>query len=137
MAAAKKKSTRSMSADHKAALAEGRDQGRKVRNYLDALESNKPKRGRRRTADSISARLARIEDELAQAEPLRRLQLAQEKIDLQHELETMDNVVDLTELENEFIEVAAAYGDRKGISYAAWREVGIKAATLRAAGIGR
>ncbi|MCW2987693.1 MAG: hypothetical protein JWM24_631 [Solirubrobacterales bacterium] len=64
------------------------------------------------------------------AEPLRRLQLAQGKIDLQDELETIDSVVDITELENEFIEVAAGYGDRKGISYAAWREVGIAGSTL-------
>ncbi|MDQ1502388.1 MAG: hypothetical protein QOD57_115, partial [Actinomycetota bacterium] len=37
-----------MSDEHKQALAEGRDQGRGVRLYLEALEKNRPKRGRKR-----------------------------------------------------------------------------------------
>ncbi len=37
-----------MSADHKAALAKGRRRGRIVRRYLEALESTKPRRGRKR-----------------------------------------------------------------------------------------
>ena len=39
-----------MSAEHKAALAQGRSEGKAVRDYLDALRANKPKRGRKRTA---------------------------------------------------------------------------------------
>lgn len=38
-----------MSDDHKAALAEGRAQGRAVRAYLEGLEASKPRRGRKRT----------------------------------------------------------------------------------------
>src|ERR1700730_18462311 len=49
-----------MSDDHKAALAVGRTEGRVVRRYLDALEANKPKRGRKRTPDSIQRRLKAI-----------------------------------------------------------------------------
>ena len=48
---------RAMSSDHKAALAEGRNQARAVGNYLEALEANKPKRGRPRTVDSVKKRL--------------------------------------------------------------------------------
>ena len=44
---------------------------------------------------------------------------------------------DLTELENEFVGVAQAYGQRKGISYSSWRDVGVSAATLKRAGISR
>ena len=36
-----------------------------------------------------------------------------------------------------FVKSAKGYGERKGISYAAWREVGVSAATLKAAGISR
>ncbi|GIU89637.1 MAG: hypothetical protein KatS3mg010_0736 [Acidimicrobiia bacterium] len=54
-----------MSDDHKAALAEGRNQSRAVSRYLDALEANRPKRGRKRTADSVKKRLAAVEAELA------------------------------------------------------------------------
>ena len=43
----------------------------------------------------------------------------------------------LTQLEAEFVKFAKSYSERKAISYAAWREVGVSAATLKAAGIGR
>jgi len=35
------------------------------------------------------------------------------------------------------VDHAAAYGERRDISHAAWREVGVSAATLKAAGIRR
>ena len=69
-----------MSDEHKAALAEGRSQGRAVRRYLEALEANKPKRGRKRTPESIQKRLDKIATELETADPLKRLQLTQEQI---------------------------------------------------------
>jgi hypothetical protein len=126
-----------MSAEHKAALAEGRNQGRAVRKYLEALEENKPKRGRKRTADSVKRDLVRTEDELLSADPLRRLELVQRRIDLEAELEKLDTTIDMDALETEFVAVAAAYAERKGISYEAWREAGVPAATLKAAGISR
>lgn len=135
MAPAKK--SKGMSAQHKAALAEGRAQGRAVRNYLDALEAHKPKRGRRRTPDSIANRLKKIEAELDQADAVKRVDLIQERLDLQKELASYESKVDLADLEADFIAEAAAYSERKGISYAAWREAGVPAATLKAAGIGR
>ena len=63
--ATSKRSKGTMSDEHKAALAEGRNQGRAVRRYLEALEQNKPKRGRKRTADSVQRDLTRTEDDLA------------------------------------------------------------------------
>ncbi|MDQ4132821.1 MAG: hypothetical protein M3179_06340 [Actinomycetota bacterium] len=137
-AAATKKRQRSMSDEHKAALAEGREHGRVVRRYLEALESHRPKRGRRRTPESINKRLASIEARLATAEALSRLQLVQERMDLQRQLEQTDgDGTDLQELEAAFIEVAAAYGERKGITYEAWRSVGVEPRVLRAAGVSR
>ena len=44
-----------------------------MRDYLDALRANKPKRGRKRTPDSIKKRLAAIDDELTDADPLNEL----------------------------------------------------------------
>jgi hypothetical protein len=126
-----------MSDAHKAALAEGRSQGRSVRRYLEALEQHKPKRGRKRTPDSMQKRLDRIEDELATADPLKRLQLVQERIDLRAQLEASDEKVDLSQLEADFVAAAKAYSERKGISYQAWRELGVSAATLKAAGVSR
>ena len=61
-----------MTAEHKAALAQGRSEGKAVRDYLDALRANKPKRGRKRTPDSIKKRLAAIDAELPEADAARR-----------------------------------------------------------------
>ena len=126
-----------MSDTHKAALAEGRDQGRAVRRYLEALEAHKPRRGRKRTPESMTKRLEAIEEKLPQADPLTRLQLVQERMDLQRQLEASDSTVDLQELEDEFVKAAADYSRRKGITYAAWREAGIDPGVLRRAGIRR
>src|SRR2546425_1829234 len=91
---ARPKRTRSpMSDSHKAALAEGREQGRAVRRYLEALEAHKPRRGRKRTPESMEKRLAAIEEKLPQADPLSRLQLVQERMDLQRQLEAADSNV--------------------------------------------
>ena len=126
-----------MSDAHKQALAEGREQGRAVRQYLEALEAHKPKRGRKRTPDSIQKRLATIEERVGSADPLARLQLVQERMDLQRELAASQQKVDLSALEKDFVGAARAYGNRKGITYAAWRESGVDPAVLKKAGIGR
>ena len=134
---AKKGPKNPLSDQHKAAMAAGRIEGRVVREYLDALRSNKPKRGRKRTPDSIKARLAAIEDELATADALDELRLVQERRNLTDELESMGTGVDMAALEAEFVKIAKSYSERQGIAYATWRDVGVEASVLRAAGIGR
>ena len=126
-----------MSNEHKAALAEGRDQGRAVRRYLEALEANKPRRGRKRSPDSMKKRLAAVEDEIAAADPLKRLHLVQERLDLQSALEASESNVDLVQLEKDFVKSAAPYSERKNISYSAWRELGVPTDVLDKAGITR
>ena len=126
-----------MSAEHKAALAKGREEGRIVRQYLEALESTKPRRGRKRTPDSIRKRLATIEAALPESDPLNRLHLVEEKQRLETELAHSGDVVDLAALEKSFIKVARQYGERKGISYSAWRTVGVSASVLQQAKIPR
>jgi hypothetical protein len=85
-AAAAAKSPRPMTDEHKAALAEGREQGRIVRRYLEALAN-------RHGPDEA--------------------------------------------LEDAFIAVAGPYSARKGLTYAAWRAVGVEPRVLRAAGVPR
>jgi hypothetical protein len=126
-----------MSDEHKQALAEGREQGRGVRLYLEALDKNRPKRGRKRTTDSISKRLDIIEQRLVDADPLTRLHLIQERINLQNELDSLKAKTDLTELEEGFVSAAKSYGQRKGISHGAWRSLGVPPDVLRKAGISR
>jgi len=134
---AAKSKTRTMSDDHKSALATGRSEGRAVRAYLEALDTSRPKRGRKRTTASISARLERIADELETADPLKRLTLTQEQLDLTAELAGMEDTTDVTALETDFVRVARDYAQRKGITYHAFRAIGVPAATLKRAGISR
>ena len=134
---AAKRGPKEMTDSHKAALERGRAEGRVVRDYLEALRSNKPKRGRKRTADSINKRLAAIDDELSAASAIEELQLIQERRDLNAELASLGSGIDLGEIEDSFVSVAKGYGERKGISYASWRDVGVSAATLKRAGISR
>ncbi len=128
-----------MTPEHKEALARGREIATVVKRYLSALEANAPRRGRRRTAESIRSRLDTIAIELAKASPLIQLQLVQERIELQAELEHLEAIpqVDMAALEAEFVECAYEYGESKGISYAAWREMNVEAKVLTAAGIQR
>jgi hypothetical protein len=126
-----------MSEDHKAALAKGREEGRIVRRYLEALESTKPRRGRKRTPESIRKRLFAITSSLAAADPLSRLHLIEERQRLEAELSHTGDTVDLAALEKSFVKVARVYGERKGISYSAWRTVGVSASVLQQAKIPR
>lgn len=126
-----------MTNEHKAALAEARTQGRAVRSYLEALDAHKPRRGRKRTSESVAKRLATVETDLDSADPVRRLELIQERLDLTTELSTMETGNNLIELEAGFVTVAKSYASRKGISYAAFRELGVAASTLKRSGIAR
>ncbi|HEV2369089.1 MAG TPA: hypothetical protein VGR90_04395 [Acidimicrobiales bacterium] len=126
-----------LSPERKEAMAQGREQSRAVRRYLEGIEQRRPRRGRKRTAESVQKQLAAIEGKLAEADPLTRLKLVQERIDLQKEAERASADVNITALEDEFVKVAAGYSERNGISYAAWREIGVDAAVLKRAGIPR
>ncbi len=126
-----------MTDDHKNKLAAGREESRFIKSYLEAVAGNRPKRGRKRTPESIDKRLADIEKTLPTSTPLKRLNLVQERLDLQEERKTLTQEVDLSAVEADFVKVAKDYGERKGISYAAWRELGVDAAVLTKAGITR
>jgi hypothetical protein len=127
--------SREMSSEHKDALRVGREQGRIVREYLEALEANKPKRGRKRTRETVERRLAEVVATIDSAGPLDRLHLAQERMDLTDELARMNDAVDHSQLEDACVAVAAEYGARRALTPAAWREVGVEPAVLRRAGI--
>ena len=135
---AAKRTRTPMSDEHKAALAEGRNQGRAVRRYLEALDAHKPKRGRKRTPESMQKRLDRIDVELAVGRPAQapaahpgaarpparaRARPAPRSTSAGSSRSSCD--------------AAAAYSERKGISYAAWRELGVEPAVLKRAGISR
>ncbi|MCL4422478.1 MAG: hypothetical protein M1115_04805 [Actinobacteria bacterium] len=130
----------SLTPEHKAALSQGREEGNIVRQYLEALAATKPRRGRRRSLETVKKRLAEAEERLNEAAPFERLHLIQERNDLQRELEQAGERASgdsVAVLEKKFIKVARAYGERKGIMYTTWREAGVSAAVLEQAGIKR
>ena len=132
----KKRAKPGMSAEHKEALAIGREQGRAVRRYLEALEAHRPKRGRKRTAESVKKQLADVEQEIKRATGIARLTALQKRRDLEVELAGMQGGgSDVSALEKEFVKVAKDYSARKGISYGAWREFGVAPDVLKKAGI--
>lgn len=125
-----------MSDEHKAALAEGRRQSRALKRYLEALGTRRP--GRPVTPETLTNRLERVELRIGEeTDPLKRLDLIQQRIDLETQLAQLADAADLEALEDGFVEYATAYSARKGISYTAWREAGVPAAVLKRAGIRR
>ena len=134
---AAKSSTRTMTAEHKAKLAQGRTESRVVSKYLEALSAGKGKRGRKRTPESISMQIARIDREIEAAPAIRRLELTQMRYDLEVERERLEARVDIAGVEKEFIKIAKSYAKRTGISYNAVRSLGGPAEVLKKAGISR
>ncbi len=134
---AAKSSTRTMTAEHKAKLAQGRTESRVVSKYLEALSAGKGKRGRKRTPESISMQIARIDREIEAAPAIRRLELTQMRYDLEVERERLEARVDIAGVEKEFIKIAKSYAKRTGISYNAFRSLGVPAEVLKKAGISR
>lgn len=125
-----------MSEEHKAALAQGRREGRAVKQYLRLVGSRRP--GRPVTKESLEKRIASITERIeAEEDPLKRLEMIQSRIDAEEQMAEIEEAVDADAVEKEFIEVAKAYSERKGLTYSAWREAGVSAQTLREAGIPR
>ncbi len=126
-----------LTAEHKQALSIGRRQAKAVRDYLEALETTRPRPGRKRTPDSIRSRLEKLATMIAEASPAKRVELIQERLDLEEELTRLEQESDLSAVEEAFVAVARDYSERKGITYRAWREAGVPAEVLKRAGIAR
>ena len=124
-----------MTKEHKAALAQGRAEARAIKAYL-AVATAPKKRGRPVTQASLEEKSAGLDEKVrTEDDPLARVDLIQARIDAQRALDDMESAADLDALEAGFIEYAASYSDRKGITWTAWREAGVPAAALRGAGI--
>lgn len=128
---------RSMSKEHKAALAKGREQARAVRDYLAALEKGR-RRGPKLDKGKINERIKTVQQGIDDEEsPAKRVELIQKRLDYEQRLVELQDEPDLAALEKAFVAAAKEYSERKGITYAAWREAGVPAAVLKRAGIPR
>ena len=134
---ARKKVTKKMSNEHKAALAKGREQGRAVRDYLAALNEEK-KPGRRVDPETLAQKITQVQDQIAsEPDPAKRVEHIQKRLDLEAQQADASGQVDLEALQQGFIAAAKEYSERKGITYSAWREAGVPAAVVKAAGVPR
>jgi hypothetical protein len=125
-----------MSDEHKAALAQGRREARAIKGYLEALGSRRP--GRPVTPASLKKRVDELNRKLeAEPNPLRAVEIRQQRLDAEKALVDAETAADISDLERGFARHVKSYSDRKGISYAAWRQSGVPAAVLKKAGIGR
>lgn len=133
--------------EQRQAISNAYAENRAVSEYLEILEHNKrveeqtrPKRGRHRTLESIQNRLNEIAESFESVKPLKRLLMIQERMNLEAELEKAKNPpepIDITQPEDDFLGVAASFALRKGITYRAWRELGVEPSVLKQAGIRR
>jgi hypothetical protein len=125
-----------MSKERKAALAQGRRESRAIKRYLEALGNRRP--GRPVTTESLESRISRIDDKLRdENDPLKKVDLLQQRIDAAEALKRISATEDIQTLEEGFVDSARTYSERKGITYSAWREAGVPAEILRKAGVGR
>ena len=125
-----------MSAQHKAALAQGRRESRAIKLYLQALGNRRP--GRPVTPVTLEKRISDLGAKIAaESDPLKAVDLRQSRIEAEQLLARAESVADMAEMEKGFVKYAKSYSSRKGISYTAWREAGVPAAMLRQAGISR
>lgn len=125
-----------LSPAHKKALAQGRNEGRAVRAYLDHIKTHKPKRGPKRTSTYIRNEIAKIDQHLSVLvlNPIDELKLVQKRMNLQKELGA-DKTQDNQKLESDFVKVAKSYGSKRGITRAAWLSIGVPSKVLDKAGI--
>jgi len=126
-----------MSAEHKEALARGRRESKAIKAYLEALAVPK-RRGRPVTPETLEARIEALDEKVrTETDPLSRVDLIQARLDAQDALDQVTATIDLEALEAGFVEHAASYSERKGITWAAWREAGVAVPVLSAAGVKR
>jgi len=123
-----------MSQDHKEALAQGRKEAHAIKAYLKVLEGRKS--GRPITREGLEKRINQLNERIeASEDPLKSLELIQARLEVEDGLANVDDHEDFDALEAGFVANAKAYSQRKGVSYTAWREFGVPAATLRDASV--
>ncbi len=108
-----------------------------MRHYLEALRTD-GRRGRPIDRQSLQAKIERLQSQINdEPNAARRVELIQQRLDAERRLTGLEESTDRESLERDFIEVAKSYSERRGITYTAWREVGMPAAVLKEAGITR
>ncbi len=118
---------RTMSEEHKAAIATAKRETAVIDRHLVAL--GKQERKRRLTPKAIQRRIDALDRQMSGVKAGRRLEFIQQRIDL------VDQLADLENNDRDAIEIAKGYSERKGITREAWRAMGVPVGVLRLAGL--
>ena len=122
-------------AAHKKALALGRTEAHAVRAYLDVLHQPQGP-----DPQVLEDSVTQLEQDVNQeADPVARVMLIQKRIDAEGELSAVqgNGEPDAAAAEAAFVEHALRFSQRKGLSWKAWREVGVPASVLKRTGLPR
>lgn len=119
------------------ATAASRAETKAINEYLQYLETAKPRRGRKRNPTNLKNQIAALDTKLAQAHGVRKLSLLQKRLDLQDELNRLQMSSAADVYEANFIKHGASYSKRKGIKWETWIEAGVPRDVLAKAGIAR
>lgn len=107
-----------------------RQEGQVVNRYLAALAGEDiPEKASR----NVEAQFRKIEEELRNASPADRLKLIRKRYNLQHGVR--EQIIDLAQLERQFLEVAQSYSERTHTPREVWEEVGVPTEILDKAGL--
>ena len=136
-AAGGRRGQRGLSAEHKAQMARGREEARIVRSYLATIDTGPKRPGRRRSPETVAKQIAQVNAQLREARGIERLNLVKQRRDLEAARAGLLPAADRGGLERDFVRVARSYGERRGIDYSMWREVGVPAAVLSKARVPR
>ena len=131
------------------------DEVRAVRNYLESLtpskssgeEAEKSTQRKLPSPETVERRIASVDAKIPGANTMAKLDLIQKRKELESQLVLSNKAAKAgpagspaatkEDLERGFINNAKPYSERKGISYAAWREMKVPPRILKAAGITR
>ncbi|MER3522178.1 MAG: hypothetical protein C4317_08440 [Acidimicrobiia bacterium] len=127
---------RKLTEKEKAAIKKGREETEAVKAYLDSLGT---RQGRRVDPKALERKLAKAKQELSAARnSLRRVELTEKVLQLEKAVqEARKSGGDGEDFEKKFIQYAASFAKRKGISYKAFRQMGVPPSVLAKAGIKR
>lgn len=104
-----------------------------IRNYLLSLGLFESRRGRPLSHGGILKQMRAIVDAFAASDEKLHLLRAYTRLEEQLEFSRVGSKA----LVAEFVKHAAPYGERKGLSYADWRRLGVPTAVLGRAGVKR
>ena len=105
--------------------------------YLTALGEEKARGRRKRSPEKLLQRLNVVAEQMDSASQIVKVRLIQERLDIEDAMRPDPPSVAFSPLEDAFCSVVGSWSASKGISYSAWREVGVPAAVLKRAGVRR